>query len=219
MIGCESTNKAAGITGVILAGGASSRMGSNKALLPYQGGRFIEAIHRQLANHFAEVIVVTNSPEQYPFLPCRKVGDIFQGMGALAGIHAGLFHSATSAIFAVACDMPYLSDDLISYLAGRGNGDGVVIPQSPHGLEPLHAVYGRGCLEAMETSLCSGRKRIVSFFDRVPVEIVPQDLVACFAGGSDSFRNINTPADYFSLRGEKQKNQSSINSSYAQIRS
>jgi molybdopterin-guanine dinucleotide biosynthesis protein A len=195
------TTQCSDVTGIILAGGASSRMGSNKALLPYRGGRFIEAIHGQLAALFARVIVVTNTPEQYDFLPCCKVTDIFPGMGALAGIHAGLFHSTTQAIFAVACDMPYLDDELIRYLAGRCHPAGVVIPESDGGLEPLHAVYGRGCLQAMTASLSAGKRRVVSFFDQVPVEIVRRSLVARFNGGFDSFRNINTPADYFSLGG------------------
>ncbi|HEX2770080.1 MAG TPA: formate dehydrogenase accessory sulfurtransferase FdhD, partial [Geobacteraceae bacterium] len=81
--------KIKGVSGVILAGGKSSRMGSNKALLPYKGGRFIEAIHRQLSEIFEEVLLVTNNPEQYEFLPCRKVADLFPGAGALAGIHSG----------------------------------------------------------------------------------------------------------------------------------
>lgn len=195
-------NRPAPITGVILAGGASSRMGSNKALLPYRGGRFIEAIHRQLSRLFAEVIVVTNTPEHYVFLDCRKVGDLFPGMGALGGIHSGLFHSTRPAVFVVACDMPYLDDELIGYLADRHNPDGVVIPESDGGLEPLHAVYGRGCLNAISMTLAAGRQRVVSFFDQVPVEIVGQEVVATFNGGVDAFRNINTPADYYSLRGE-----------------
>ncbi|ACM19995.1 bis-(molybdopterin)-oxotungsten bis-guanylyltransferase, putative [Geotalea daltonii FRC-32] len=209
----DLSNQSTNVTGVILAGGASSRMGSNKALLPYRGGRFIEAIHRQLARHFAEIIVVTNTPQQYSFLPCRTVCDLFPGMGALAGIHAGLFHSTTPAIFAVACDMPYLDDELIRYLTSRYNPAGVVIPESDGGLEPLHAVYGRGCLGGMEKSLAAGKKRVVSFFDGVPVEVVPAGLVACFDGGFNSFRNINTPADYFSLRGEQTVVHSSDNSS------
>ena len=77
------------VTGVILAGGASIRMGSNKALLPHKGGRFIESIYRELSEIFAEVIVVTDTPDQYHCLPCRKVPDLFQGMGALAGILLG----------------------------------------------------------------------------------------------------------------------------------
>jgi len=193
-----------GVTGVILAGGESSRMGSNKALLPYKGGRFIEAIHRQLAELFDEVLLVTNTPEQYDFLPCRKVADIHPGMGALAGIHAGLFHAANPAAFMVACDMPYLNSDLIHHLASQADPGGVLIPESPQGLEPLHAVYGKGCLAAIETTLLSGERRIVSFFGRTNVNRVNAEQVALFDPNFDTFSNINTPGDYYRLRdGER----------------
>src|SRR5690242_9357236 len=132
----QASGKIPGITAVILAGGRSSRMGSNKALLPYRGGRFIEAIHRQLQDLFDEVLLVTNTPEQYAFLPCRKVPDIFPGLGALAGLHAGLHHAATPHIFAVACDMPYLNDTLIRKLAQMPTEADVVIPEGENGPEP-----------------------------------------------------------------------------------
>jgi FdhD protein len=194
----------AGVSGVILAGGKSSRMGSNKALLPYRGGRFVEAIHRQLAEIFPEVLMVTSSPQQYEFLPCRKVPDLHEGMGVLAGIHSGLFHSSNPAIFVVACDMPYLVEDLIRHLAGRADAGGVLIPESPGGLEPLHAVYGTGCLAAIEATLLSGQRRIVSFFDRVNVSRMNQEQVALFDPAFVSFININTPGDYFEMRdGER----------------
>lgn len=189
-----------GVTGVILAGGASSRMGSNKALLPYRGGRFIEAIHRQLADIFNEVIIVTNSPDQYDFLPCRKVSDLYADMGVLAGIHSGLYHSSNPAIFAVACDMPYLVEGLVRHLASRADAGGVLIPEGPKGLEPLHAVYGKGCLAAMEASLLSGQRRIVSFFNYVNVSKMNVEQVAFFDPLFVSFININTPGDYFDLR-------------------
>jgi FdhD protein len=194
------------VSGVILAGGQSSRMGSNKALLPYRGGRFIEAIHRKLAEIFPEVLLVTNSPEQYDFLPCRKVPDLYGGVGVLAGIHSGLVHSTRPAIFAVACDMPYLVEDLIRHMAARADGGGVLIPESPSGLEPLHAIYGKGCLAAIEATLLSGQRRIVSFFDRTNVSRMNQEQVARFDPAFVSFVNINTPDDYFGLRdGERLK--------------
>lgn len=196
------------MTGVILAGGQSSRMGSNKALLPYRGGRFIEAIHRLLYGIFPEVILVTNNPEQYDFLPCRKVPDLFEGAGVLAGIHSGLYHSSNPAIFAVACDMPYLTDALIRHMACRADVGGVLIPESPKGLEPLHAVYGKGCLAAIESTLLSGQRRIVSFFDRANVSKMNVEQVAYFDPSFDSFKNINTPRDYYELRdGERATEQ------------
>lgn len=193
-----------GVTGVILAGGKSRRMGSNKALLPYRGGRFIEAIHRQLTEIFPEVIMVTDTPDLYDFLPCRKVSDIYSGMGVLAGIHSGLYHSSNPAIFAVACDMPYLVEALIRHLAGRADAGGVLIPESPGGLEPLHAVYGKGCLAAIEATLLSGQRKIVSFFDRTSVSKMNLEQVAFFDPAFVSFLNINTPEDYYGLReGER----------------
>lgn len=197
-------NQIPGVSAVILAGGQSSRMGSNKALLPYKGGRFIEAIHRKLAAIFPEVLLVTNTPDQYDFLSCRKVTDIYPGMGVLAGIHSGLSHSSNPAIFCVACDMPYLVEDLVRHLASRADAGGVLIPESPGGLEPLHAVYGKGCLAAIEATLLSGQRRIVSFFDRTNVNKMVLEQVAYFDPLFASFSNINTPGEYYELReGER----------------
>lgn len=191
-----------GVTGVILAGGQSSRMGSNKALLPFQGGRFIEAIHRQFSELFPEILLVTNNPEQYDFLPCRKVADIYPGLGALAGLQAGLYHAAHPHIFAAACDMPWLNNALIRRLAALRYAVDVVIPQGEKGLEPLHALYGKGCLGPMEESLSNNRRRIVSFFPQVRVQHFSQEQIAAIDPAFDSFRNVNTPTDYYRLRAE-----------------
>ena len=185
---------------MILAGGQSSRMGSNKALLPYCGGRFIEAIHRQLLELLPQVILVTNNPEQYEFLPCCKVADLYPSMGALAGLHAGLYHAATPHIFAVACDMPYLNSALIRRLVKLRHEADVVIPQGENGLEPLHALYGKGCLPFMEQALLADRRRIVSFFPQVRVRQFSQDRVATIDPDFNSFCNVNTPSDYYHLR-------------------
>ena len=192
--------KIPGVTGVILAGGASSRMGSNKALLPHKGGRFIESIYRELCEIFPEVILVTNTPEQYAFLPCRKVPDIFEGMGALAGIHAGLAQSSNPAVFTVACDMPHLDPWLIRHIANRGVGCDVVLPRSNFGYEPLHALYREGCLPVMEECLSKGQGRIVSILPQLRVREIAAAEVARFDPSFDSFSNINTPQEYYDMR-------------------
>lgn len=196
----SSSNRINDVTAVILAGGRSSRMQSNKALLPYRGGRFIEAIYRLLSSLFVEVILVTNNPEHYEFLPCKKIPDIYEGMGVLAGIHSGLYHSSSPTIFAVACDMPYLMESLIRHMASRADAGGVLIPESPSGFEPLHALYGKGCLAAIEATLQSGHRRIVSFFDQANVSTLNVEQVAYFDPSFASFININTPRDYYDLR-------------------
>jgi FdhD protein len=199
-IAAAEEEKIAGIACVILAGGNSRRMGSNKALLPYEGGRFIEAIHRQMAALFREVLLVTDTPELFDFLPCRKVPDLIPGMGPLSGIHSGLHHSGVPYIFAVACDMPYLSPALIRHLASLAEGSDVVIPETGKGLEPLHAIYGKNALQPMEEALHAGKGRIVSFFDKVRIRKVDRDEVSRFDPEFQSFRNINTPEEYFRFR-------------------
>src|SRR3970282_1703661 len=84
-IAAAAEERIPGVTGVILAGGPSTRMGSDRALLPYLGGRFIEAIHRRMEELFDEVIVATGETGRYDFLPCRRVTDLSPGLGALEG--------------------------------------------------------------------------------------------------------------------------------------
>ncbi|HEX9191645.1 MAG TPA: formate dehydrogenase accessory sulfurtransferase FdhD [Candidatus Deferrimicrobiaceae bacterium] len=189
-----------GVTGVILAGGNSRRMGSDKALLPHHGCRLIEAIHRRMAELFEEVVVVTGAPGRYDFLPCRRVPDLFEGMGALGGIHSGLSHSGTDLVFVVACDMPNVNAELVRNLCGLADGADAVVPEGEKGLEPLHAVYRKSALPAIERSLRDGERRVVSFFDRVTVRRVAVEEVSRFDPSLDAFRNINTPEDYYRLR-------------------
>jgi FdhD protein len=194
-----------GVTAVILAGGKSTRMKSNKALLPYSGELFIERIHRQLSELFPEVILVTNTPELYRFLPCRMVADEFPGHGSLAGIHAGLKHSKTDYIFVVACDMPYLNNELLRKMVSKADGYDVVIPESDGGYEPLHAIYRKNCLPAMENALQDGKIKIIDCFDWNKVSVVSRDEIVEVDPEFLSFRNINTPEEYFRFREEMQE--------------
>lgn len=189
-----------GITGVILAGGESRRMGCDKSLLPVAGARFIDHIYRKMTELFDEVIIATNSPGLYQDIPCRKVPDIYYGLGALAGIHSGLCHAQNERIFVAACDMPYLNTELIRTLCNQSGQDEVVIPQSPNGLEPLHALYHKNCLGAIENTLDGGRRRIVHFFPQVRVSEVAITAVNAVDPQGKSFRNINTPEEYFECR-------------------
>lgn len=196
--------KIRGVTGVILAGGASRRMGSNKALLLHQGGRLIEGIHRTLAELFEEVIIVTNTPELYQFLSCRKVPDIYPGKGVMSGIHAGLSQSRENAVFVVACDMPYLRGALIRHLTTLSPEVDLVMPVSSGGYEPLHALYSKECLPALEELLQDAEnRRVVALLSRVRVREVSPEEVACFDPEFDSFANINTPDDYYRLRSSR----------------
>lgn len=184
------------ITGAILAGGQSTRMGSDKALLELHGQRMLERVYRTMASLFNSTLLVTNQPERYSFLPCPALPDRFVGAGSLAGIHAALTHATTELVFVVACDMPLLSPEVIRYLCSLSEGYEIVVPESSCGLEPLHALYRRSCLPEMEAMLTGSRKRIIELYDLKKTRRVPWHEIAPLPGADRTFLNLNTPAEF-----------------------
>ncbi len=185
-----------GITAVILAGGVSSRMGSNKALLAVDGAPLIEKIYRTMTQLFREVILVTNTPEEYAFLPCPMVADRYSGVGPLAGLHAGLMASTREWIFLTACDTPFLNPDVIRMICTVEGEYDAVVPLSPGGKEPLQALYGQRCLAMVEQALEQGDWKLLNLLDRVRTRFVTPKELAAIPGAELSFCNVNTPDEY-----------------------
>lgn len=183
-------------TGVILAGGQSSRMGRNKALLDVGGSRLIELVHAVMARLFSRVILITNTPDEYNFLPCPAFPDRYHDVGSLAGIHAALASCATGRVFVSACDMPALSEPLIRRLCQLADGHDAVVPTGPTGLEPLHAVYSRNCLPVIERAIQAGERRIYDQYPRFDTLIVPWEELSDLPGAAGSFTNLNTADEY-----------------------
>ena len=192
----HSHAKIAGVTGIILAGGESRRMGSNKAVLEVDGERMIEAVYHRMADLFEEVMLVTNNPATYDFIPCRKVVDIFPDMGPMSGIHAALQACRTPRIFVAACDMPTMNPRLVRNLCAEPGSFDSVVPETPDGLEPLHSVYAQSGFERMQKMLENDERSMLTFLKRASTRIIPRDTVARIDPGFSSFRNINTPEDY-----------------------
>jgi molybdopterin-guanine dinucleotide biosynthesis protein A len=199
---CKGSGVIPGVTGVILAGGASSRMGKNKALLKVGELFLVERVYASIAALFYNVILVTNTPDIYAFIPCPKVPDIYPGAGSIAGLHAGLNASSTERIFAVACDMPFLNAELIRFICKDAEAYDAVVPVDRSGrLEPLHALYAKTALIAMKESIEHGDKSIINLLDRVTTRMVLNDLFQHIPGVEESFRNLNTPAEYDNVIG------------------
>jgi FdhD protein len=190
-------DKIAGVTGVILAGGASRRMGSNKALLKMGDTPLIEGVYLTLVPLFRDIAIVTNTPEEYAFLPCRTLADIYPGAGSIAGLHSALANSTTERVFVVACDMPSLNPELVRRLCSiEGEWDAVVPVNADGYLEPLHALYGRTCLNEVQKALEADDKSILNLFDRIRTRKVLWDEIKGIKGAAESFRNVNTPEEY-----------------------
>jgi molybdopterin-guanine dinucleotide biosynthesis protein A len=184
------------ITGVVQAGGKSTRMGGEpKALMDVGGRRIVERVVAAIAPVVDDVLVVTNTPERYAFLGLPMVGDVYPDHGSLGGIYSGLRAAAGDAAFTVACDMPFLRADVARLVIERLAGVDLAIPRVGEQLETMHAVYAKACLAPMEDCLRAGRLRIVGFFDRVRVREIAEADVRALADPAIVFMNVNTPEE------------------------
>lgn len=181
--------------GVILAGGQSSRMGTNKALLEIEGEPLIQRLARRFIAWFEQVVVVTNTPETYAFLNLPMVGDRIPGLGPLGGLEAGLTASRYEHTFFCAVDMPFVSEGLIRQMLDLAPGHDIVVPVWNGEFEPMHAVYGHGCLGAISRNLDARRLRLISIFDEVRRRDLTEAEVRRFGDPDRLFFNCNTPED------------------------
>ena len=182
------------VTGVIQAGGQSTRMGGRaKALLELGGRRIIERVLAALAPAVDDVLVVTNTPELYAFLDLPMVADVYPDHGSLGGIYSGLEAAPGHAALTVACDMPFLHPDVVRLVASRAGEGDVVIPRTGTQLETMHAAYGKACLPHIAERLVAGQLKIVDFFARVRVVEIAEADVARFRDPRVAFMNVNTP--------------------------
>jgi len=191
----QSSYTSPGVTGFILAGGKSSRYGSNKALVEVDGIRLIDRAVRVMKGVFKNIIILTNTPADYAFLNLPMVEDIIKGLGPIGGIYTGLEIMPEQAGFFVACDMPFLNEALLRHMvAVRGTFDAVV-PRMGWMLEPLHAIYTRPCLPVIKASIDSHEYQLLKCFSKFRIKYLDEEELRTFDPELRSFFNINQPKD------------------------
>ncbi len=187
-------------SGIILAGGKNTRMGTNKALLCLDQKTIIQQAVGQLRQFCSEVLVVTNQPVQYREFSwaaeLKLVEDILPQMGPLSGIHAGLSYSSYFYNFIVACDMPFINWALGQYMVEKAGGLDVLVPRVGEHLQPMHAVYSKQCLQPIEQCINERTFKITAFFPQVRVGYLEEAEVRKFAEVERVFFNVNTQEDY-----------------------
>ncbi|GAB4502623.1 MAG: molybdenum cofactor guanylyltransferase [Anaerolineales bacterium] len=182
---------------VIQAGGKSSRMGRDKALLPFGGQTLIERVIARLAPLADEILVTTNRPADYEFLGLPLFADILPERGALGGLYTALKSARSPLVAIVACDMPFASPQIFTRLTALAAAADVAIPRSAAGLEPLHAVYRReSCLPAVEQSLQDNEWKVIAWFARVRVATLESGELARLDPSGQAFLNLNTPEEW-----------------------
>jgi molybdopterin-guanine dinucleotide biosynthesis protein A len=184
-------------SGVILAGGLSTRYGGeNKAFLKVGGMRILDRLLSVYAGLFDEIIVVTNTPQGFVDCNALIVTDLFTVRSSLTGIHAGLFYASHPFAFFCACDTPFLKGAVIeAILANLEPEVDLVIPQTAAGLEPLCAAYSRRCLKPAEEHIRQNKLKIQAALSGRRVKIIPEAVLREKDPELRSFFNINCPED------------------------
>ena len=184
---------------IILAGGKSLRLGHDKVLEAIGNKSLLEQVIACVDSLSSEIIIVTADERNFPQLTShpklRIVTDILPGKGSLGGIYTGLATSDSFCSLVVACDMPFLSQPLLSYMIDASTDFDFVVPRMNNLLEPLHAVYSKNCLAPIEYILKQGRLVIVELLSMVKVRYIEEEEIDRFDPKHLSFFNINTKDD------------------------
>jgi molybdopterin-guanine dinucleotide biosynthesis protein A len=183
----------------IQAGGGSTRMGQDKALLPFLGQPLVQRVMTRITHLGDEVIVTTNNPEAYGFLCVPLVKDLIPNMGALGGLYTALATARHPLVGLVACDLPFANPDLLAACRKilLDTGADVVLPATERGLEPLHAVYRvETCLLLVKAALDNGKRKMIGWHEDAKVGIISPEEVAKLDPHGVTFWNVNTPEEF-----------------------
>jgi molybdopterin-guanine dinucleotide biosynthesis protein A len=177
-------------TAIILAGGDSKRMGTDKSMLPIKDKTMIENICEQLHSRFTEIIISAGNIDKYKFLSLKVVPDVLPRQGPLMGIASALKASGNELNFVVACDIPNIPTVLVRRMLAEAEGVDIVVPTTDdEHCEPLFAVYRKSALDAVEKVISGGGHKITDVFSLCKVRYIKTSLPEWFA-------NLNTMAEY-----------------------
>jgi molybdopterin-guanine dinucleotide biosynthesis protein A len=191
--------------GFLLAGGMSTRMGTDKAFLIFNGQTLLDRaliVMRTVCNR----VTIVGDPSKFANYEAGSViADIFPGCGPLAGIHSALVHSVAELNLMLAVDMPFVTAELLSFLfaVAEKNAAVVTVPRVNDGLQPLSAVYRRDFAAAAERALRAGNYKIDALFSSVSTHVIEAAEMAAAGFSARNFFNVNTPQDR--VTGERDK--------------
>ena len=175
------------------------RLGHDKALEIFDNKSLLELVVYNLGLLDSDIIIVTAREQSFPqftgYPKLRIVTDTYPEKGPLGGIYTGLVASDSFRNLVVACDMPLLNQALLRYMIQISADFDLVVPRLGDMVEPLHAIYSKGCLAPVEDLLKGGNLRVSQLFPHVRVRYVEAEEINRFDPRHLSFFNINTQAD------------------------
>ena len=192
------------VTGVLLAGGNSRRMGEDKRYLVVGEQTLLERGLAVLRSIFQEVLVVIAQDSLPLNVDARVVRDLVPDCGSLGGLYTGLTQATTPYIFVVACDMPFLDPAVITQFTSRRASADIVMAKLAARLHPMHALYGKGCLPVLEQMIRARQLKIQEMLSHASLHVryvTEADMLTIDPSGR-SFYNVNTPADLEAARSQ-----------------
>lgn len=189
------------VSGFVLAGGASRRMGRDKAKLVLEGETLLERQVR-LLQAVCRTVGIVGPPDSYRGLDVPVYPDEVRRRGPLGGIYSGLLHTRSEYNLFLSCDMPQLEARFLGWLIEQAleyQAD-VTVPRTRDGRHPLCAVFRRRALAAIRYRLASGQNNVRGLFPRVGSRVVPWSEIARAGFSPRIFGNMNTPQDYEAAR-------------------
>ncbi|THJ11058.1 MAG: molybdenum cofactor guanylyltransferase [Nitrospira sp. CG24C] len=190
------------VSGVLLAGGKSRRMGEDKRHLAVGEQTLLERGLAVLQSIFREVLVVIAQDSTLLRIDARVVRDLVPDCGSLGGLYTGLTQATTPYIFVAACDMPFLNQTVIAQFTNRRATADIVIAKLDDRLHPMHALYSKRCLPALEQMIRARQLKIQEIVSQSSLRVryvTEADLLTIDHSGH-SFYNVNTMADLEAAR-------------------
>jgi molybdopterin-guanine dinucleotide biosynthesis protein A len=190
------------VTGIILAGGKSRRMGEDKRYLVVGEQTLLERGLGVIRSIFQEVLVVIAQDSPPLSVDARVIRDLLPDCGSLGGLYTGLMQATTPWIFVVACDMPFLDQAVISQFTSRRATADIVMAKLDGRLHPMHALYGKRCLPALEQMIQARQLKIQEIVSQssLRVQYVTEAELLTIDPSWRSFQNVNSPSDLEAAR-------------------
>ncbi|WP_224960616.1 molybdenum cofactor guanylyltransferase [Geomonas subterranea] len=188
------------ITGVILVGGKSRRMGRDKAFLELQGRPLFERVLDLFRECFPKVLLVGDRRERFDSYALSVLPDLIPG-SSLGGVYTGLAGAESEWIFVSSCDLPFPSKVILQHLCSLREGFDAVVPKTGQGYEPLFALYSRRCLEPIRELLEGGECCAYAWYPKVRVREVGPEEISHLDPEGIAFLNLNTPEDVINTGG------------------
>ena len=181
------------INAYILAGGKSSRMGTDKGLLLIEGKAMIQYVIEQMQPIFENLVIVSNNPE-YEKFGLEVIPDLIKDIGPAGGIYTALKHSDSQLNFVVSCDMPFVTKEAIEFIVTNSNESQIVLLENQGRLEPLFGIYSKDCEPIWLELIEEGNVKLQEMVKNFKLSTNPVENNKIFA--ASFFKNINTKADF-----------------------